>query len=93
MAKLVNTMTESNAPKLSTLTLKEGRETDPGKETGQALLEAHYPGMRPKKGTRYDRNKSVFTNLLEEKYKWISVDRLTTVFQALKPKNHQVQTP
>ena len=49
MAKLVNTMTESNAPKLSTLTLKEGRETDPGKETGQVLLEAHYPGMKPKK--------------------------------------------
>ena len=62
MAKYVNSMTESNAPKLSTLSLQDGRETDPGKETGQALLKAHYPGMRLKKGTRYDRNKSVFTS-------------------------------
>ena len=86
MAKHVNMMTESSSPKLSTLTLKQGRSTDPGKETGKALLEAHYPGIRPKKGTRYDRNKSVFTNLLQEKYNWINVERLKTVFQGFKAK-------
>ena len=86
MAKHINMMTESSSPKLSTLTLKQGRSTDPGKETGKALLEAHYPGIRPKKGTRYDRNKSVFTNLLQEKYNWINVERLKTVFQGFKAK-------
>ena len=65
MAKHVNMMTETSSPKLTTLNLN-GRNTDPGKETGKALLEAHYPGIRPKKGTKYDRNKSVYTKLLLE---------------------------
>ena len=49
MAKHVNNMAEISSPKLSTLTLKQGHSTDPGKETGKALLEAHYPGIKPKK--------------------------------------------
>ena len=60
MAKHVNMMTESSSPKLSTLTLKQGHNTDPGKETGKALLEAHYPGIRPKK-VRDKTAKKVFT--------------------------------
>ena len=61
MAKHMNMMAESSSPKLSTLT-QNGRNTDPGKETGKALLEAHYPGIKPKQGTKYDWNKSVYTN-------------------------------
>ena len=85
MAKHVNAMTESSSPKLSTLTLN-GRNTDPGKETGKALLEAHYPGIKTKQGTKYERNKSVYTNLLNDRYEWISVDRLSTVFRGFKAK-------
>ena len=39
MAKHVNQMAEVNSPKLSTLALKQGQQTDPGKETGKALLQ------------------------------------------------------
>ena len=85
MAKHVNMMTESNSPKLSTMTLN-GRNTDPGKETGKALLEAHYPGIQPKQGNKYDQNKSVYTNLLSDKYSWINIDRLNTVFRGFKAK-------
>ena len=41
MARHVNMMNKSSSPKLSTLNIK-GSSTDPGKETGKALLEAHY---------------------------------------------------
>ena len=44
-------MNESSAPKISTLTIK-GHDTDPGEDTGKALLEAHYPGIQPKKGNK-----------------------------------------
>ena len=85
MAKHVNRLTESSSPKLSTLTLN-GRNTDPGKETGKALLEAHCPGIKTKQGTKYDRNKSVYTNLLNDKYDWINIDRLNSLpwFQSKK---------
>ena len=43
-------------------------------------------GIRPKKGTKYDRNKSVYTNLLQDKYNWINIERLNTVFQGFKAK-------
>ena len=85
MAKHVNIMTETRLPKLGTLTLN-GRHTDPGKETGKALLEAHCPGIKTKQGTKYDRNKSVYTNLLNDKYDWINIDRLSTVFRGFKAK-------
>ena len=85
MAKHVNRMTESSSPKLSTLTLN-GRSTDPGKETGKSLLKAHYPGKKTKQRTKYDRNKSVYTNLLTDKYEWINIDRLNTVFRGFKAK-------
>ena len=42
MAKHVNMMTEASSPKVTTLNIK-GQNTDPGKETGKALLETHYP--------------------------------------------------
>ena len=41
MAKHVNKMSEISSPKLSTLSLQQGHNTDPGKETGKALLETH----------------------------------------------------
>ena len=85
MAKHVNMMSETSSPKITTLKIN-GRNTDPGKDTGKALLEAHYPGIRPKKGTKYDRNKSVYTNLLQDKFKWINMERLQTVFQGFKAK-------
>ena len=85
MARHVNMMNESSSPKLSTLNL-QGNSTDPGKETRKALLEAHYPGIRPKKGTKYDRNKSIYTNMLTEKYSWINIDRLNNVFHGFKAK-------
>ena len=78
-------MTESSSPKISTLNLN-GRNTDPGKETGKAMLAAHYPDIKPKQGTRYDRNKSVYSRMLTDKYTWISIDRLQTVFQGFKAK-------
>ena len=93
MAKHVNQMAEVNSPKLSTLSLQQGHQTDPGEETGRALLEAHYPGIKPKKGTRYDRNKSMYSNPLQEKYDWINIDRLKSYFKASKQKNLLAQTP
>ena len=85
MAKHVNMMSEASSPKVTTLNIN-GRNTDPGKETGKALLETHYPGIQPKQGTKYDRNKSIYTSLLHDKFKWISLDRLSTVFRGFKAK-------
>ena len=46
MPKHVNMMTETSSPKLSTLTLKQGHNTDPGKETGKACLLYTSPSPR-----------------------------------------------
>ena len=56
MAKYVKNMSDSDSPKVSTM-IVDGKATAPGKETGEALLSAHYPSIKSKQETHYDRNK------------------------------------
>ena len=85
MAKHVNKLIDTNCPKLSTLNIN-GVHTEPGIETGKALIEAHYPEIQPKKSTKIDRNKSIYTNMLNDKYDWINKERLENVFRGFKSK-------
>ena len=83
MAKQVNNLADIDSPKLSTLVVN-GKSTDLGGETGKALLKAHYPGIKEKQETKIDRNKSIYVNILENKYDWINAERLNDVFRGFK---------
>ena len=85
MAKHVNQLIDNNCPRLSTLNIN-GVNTDPGIKTGKALIEAHYPEIQPKKSTKIDRNKSIYSNMLIAKYDWINKERLENVFRGFKSK-------
>ena len=83
MAKHVNNLTDINSPKQNTLVIN-GKPTDLRVETGKALLNAHYPGIKEKQPTKIDRNKSIYTNMFDDRYEWINSDRLNDVFQGFK---------
>ena len=86
MAKHVKYMSDTSSPKVTSFRTDVG-QTEPGKETVDHLLNAHYPGIQPLKPTIYDRNKTVNTKELQENYKdWINMDRLKSVLKNFKAK-------
>ena len=85
MARKIKNLTTSIQPKVTTLKLPSGRNTEIGKETCEEMMSKHFPTHTPKTNSGYNHIKVVTTDITKPDFKlWISQSHIRRVLLKFK---------
>ena len=71
---------------LGTLTKPDGTTTEPGQDTLEYLLRAHFPSITEIKPTEYTELKIQTCEIMKREIQWILIDKIGQVFNKFKSK-------
>ena len=87
MAKHIKNLSEQIAPQIGSVTKIDGTNSLIGKDTHDSIMKAHFPYHTELKSTVYQKDKSISTAELEQKFKsWLSLDRIKLALNSFKDK-------